>query len=198
MDAPGGSGARQRRSHAGMRLRRHARSVTAETRVVRSVIDPRDFASTLSYVVDAKSAVSTTGDQTMNALLRVNTLRRRLPIALAIGALAAMSAGAHADNLDEVTISAPATKIVGRDYATGAPIEQETVTANVKFDPVTLTTNSGVALLKDSVLAAARKACYAADPLTMDDDGTCVHDAVKSAKPQVDAAIARARSNANA
>jgi UrcA family protein len=117
-----------------------------------------------------------------------------LPVALAIGALTVLSARAHADDLDEITISAPAVKTVGRDAATGAPIEEVTVTARVKTDPVTLTTNSGVALFKDSVLDAARKACTMADPLTPE-DGTCVHDAVKAAQPQVDAVIARARSS---
>jgi UrcA family protein len=132
----------------------------------------------------------------MTTSIRVNTLRRSLPIALAIGALAVMSARAHADDLDEITISAPAVKTVGRDAATGAPIEEVTVKGRVTTDPVTLTTNSGVALLKDGVLDAARKACDAADPLTPD-DGTCVQAAVESAKPQVDAAVARARSGAN-
>jgi UrcA family protein len=57
----------------------------------------------------------------------------------------------------------------------------------------TLRNASGVVLLKDRVLEAAYKACNAADPLTPD-DGTCVREAVKSAQPQVDAAIAHARS----
>jgi UrcA family protein len=125
----------------------------------------------------------------------MNSLRRSLPIALAIGALSIMSAGVHAAEPDEVTISAPAVKTVGREAATLAPIEQVTVTARVAYDPVTLTTNSGVALLKDGVLEAARKACDSADPL-MSDDGTCVRNAVESAKPQITAAIARARSSA--
>jgi UrcA family protein len=128
--------------------------------------------------------------------IRVNILRRNLPIALAIGALAVVSARAHAQDLDQITISAPAVKTVGREQVTLAPVKESTVTARVAFDPVTLTTNSGVALLKDSVLEAARKACGAADPVTPD-DGTCLHTAVRSAKPEVDAAIARARSSAN-
>jgi UrcA family protein len=120
-----------------------------------------------------------------------------LPAVLALGALAFMSAGAQAADPDEITISAPSVKTVGRDAATGAPIEQVTVKASIKFDPVTLTTNSGVALLKDSVLESARKACDSNSLLMSDDDGTCVRDAVKSAQEQVDAAVARARSTAN-
>jgi UrcA family protein len=135
----------------------------------------------------------------MSISIRVNTLRRRLPIAFAIGALAVISANAHADsldNLDEITISAPAVKTIGYEAGTVAPIKQVTVTARVAVNPVALTTNSGVALLKDSVRAAAHKACDSADPLTPD-DGECVTAALRNAKPQVDAAIARARSSVN-
>jgi UrcA family protein len=122
----------------------------------------------------------------------------RLSTVLALGALAFMSAGAQAaDNPNEITVSAPKAKTVGRDAATGAPIEETTQTASVKFDPATLTTNSGAALLKDSVLDAANKLCSSITlPMADDDDGTCVRDAVKSAQAQVDAAIARARSTA--
>jgi UrcA family protein len=130
--------------------------------------------------------------------LRRNILRRSLPLAFALGAIAVMSAHAQAADLGAITISTPSVQKIGRDDATGAPIELVTVSARVKFDPVTLTTNSGVALLKDDVLTAARKACYDAGPSAMADDSECVRSAVKSAKPQVNAAIARARSNANA
>ena len=123
-------------------------------------------------------------------------LHRSLPIALAFGALAVMSARAQADDLAEVTISAPAVTTIGHEIPGLAPIQEATVTARVATNPVSLTTNSGVALLKDSVLDAARKVCDAADPSTPD-DGTCVLAAVKSAKPQIDAAVARARSSAN-
>jgi UrcA family protein len=63
---------------------------------------------------------------------------------------------------------------------------------------VTLTTNSGVALLKDSVLETALKVCNSLTlPMADEDGGTCVSDAVKSAQAQVDAAIAKARTTAN-
>jgi UrcA family protein len=121
-----------------------------------------------------------------------------MPVALALGALAFVSAGAHAADYDEIAISAPSVKIIGHDDATNAPIEEYSEKASVKFDPVTLTTNSGVALLKDSVFDAALKACNSVSlPLSEDDDGTCLRDAVKSAQPQIDAAVTRARSTAN-
>jgi len=127
-----------------------------------------------------------------------NARRTRLLVTLAIGAVAIISARAYAaDYDDEITVSAPKrVKTVGRDSTTGAPIEETVVTAKVHYEPVWLTTSSGVALLNDSVLDAARKACDSADPVDEDDDRTCVRNAVESAKPQVDAAIARARSTA--
>jgi UrcA family protein len=134
--------------------------------------------------------------------IRVNILDRILPVAFAVGAIALVSARAHAADpnqldpvqLDPITVSAPAVKIVDRDTATGATTEQVTITARVQADPAALRTNYGALMLNYSVLDAARKACTSADPLA-DDDGTCLHDALESAKPQVDAAIARARSS---
>jgi UrcA family protein len=109
-----------------------------------------------------------------------------------------MSAGAQAADPDEVTISAPSVKTVAHDGATGAPIEEVSQKATISFDPVTLTTNSGVALLKDSVLETALKVCNSLTlPMADEDGGTCVSDAVKSAQAQVDAAIAKARTTAN-
>jgi hypothetical protein len=133
---------------------------------------------------------------------RVNILGRILPVAFAVGAIALISARAHAADpgqldpvqLDTITVSAPAVKIVDHDAATGATTEQVTITARVQADPAALRTNYGALMLNYSVLDAARKACTTADPLA-DDDGKCLHDAVESAKPQVDAAIARARSS---
>ncbi|MEA3180608.1 MAG: hypothetical protein QOI59_4131 [Gammaproteobacteria bacterium] len=129
---------------------------------------------------------------------RTRTLRNRLPVALALGALAFVSAGAQAADYDDITISAPTVRTIGHDDATDAPNAEYSEKASVKFDPVTLTTNSGVALLKDSVFHAALKVCNSISlPLSQDDNGTCVRDAVKSAQPQIDAAVARARSTAN-
>jgi UrcA family protein len=135
----------------------------------------------------------------MNTSIIPHSRRSGLLATFAIGAVALIGARAQADDpaqVDQVTISSPTVKIVGRDSATGSPITQTTKTARIQFDPVTLTTNSGVALLKDSVLESARRLCDSIDPLDSD-DGTCVRDAVDSAKPQVDAAISRARNTAN-
>ncbi len=124
-----------------------------------------------------------------------NTLRSGLSVVLAIGALAVLSAGAQADELDPITIAAPTEKTVGHESATEAPIEDVTVKAEIAADAQTLKNDSGVVLLKDRVREAAYKACNAADPLDGDDNDACVREAVKSAQAQVDEAIAQARSD---
>jgi UrcA family protein len=123
------------------------------------------------------------------------TLSANLYAAFAVMGLAVSSVSTYAAEPDEVTISAPTTQTVGRDYATGAPIQETTVKVAVSYDPVTLTTNSGIALLKDSVGDAARKACDTADSLT-GDGGTCVREAISSAQTQIARAITQARSSA--
>ena len=121
---------------------------------------------------------------------------RTLPIALAVAALAVMTANVQAAPLDQVEIDRPIVKIIGRDGATEAPIEDVTVVAHVIPDPETLTTASGVVLLNDYIREAARKACFEANPQEVD-DGTCYRKAVQSAKPQVAALVAHARSSVN-
>jgi hypothetical protein len=130
----------------------------------------------------------------MKASIDSNILRSGLSAVLAIGALAVLSASVHAAELDPITISAPTEKTVGHEYATVAPIEEVTAKARIAADSETLRNDSGVVLLKDRVLEAAYKACNEAARLTQDDDGTCVREAVKAAQPQVNAAIAHARS----
>jgi UrcA family protein len=126
--------------------------------------------------------------------LHPNIRRGRMSVALVIGALTLMSVGAQAAHLDPITLSPPVVKPVARDPVTEIPIDDVTVRARIDVDTETLRNDSGVVLLKDRVLEAAHEACDAADPF-MGDDGTCVRDAVKAAQPQVDAAIANARSS---
>jgi UrcA family protein len=135
----------------------------------------------------------------MNTSIFPNIRRSSLLAAFAMGAVVLISARAQADDpeqVDQITVSSATVNTVGRDSATGGPIEETRKTARIQYDPVTLTTNSGVSLLKDSVLEAAQRVCDSIDPFDPD-DGTCVRNAVDSAMPQVDAAIARARSTAN-
>lgn len=125
-----------------------------------------------------------------------NRLRTCLPIALALSAFVAVTPRAHAAPLDQVVIEKPVVKVIGHDDI-DAPLEKVTVVARVIPDPETLTTDSGVKLLNDYIVEAARRACFAADP-TEQDDGTCVRDAIKSAKKQVPALVAHAKSTAAA
>jgi UrcA family protein len=121
---------------------------------------------------------------------------KSLHAAFAIMAIGVFSAGAHAAESNEITIQGPTAKIVGRDYATGAPIEETTVKVAVSYDPATLTSDSGVAQLKKSVADAARKACDTADPFT-EDDGTCVRGAIDSAQARIAQLVSQARSSTN-
>jgi hypothetical protein len=116
--------------------------------------------------------------------------------AIALSALNLVSASAHAGDPKDVrviTLFVPAGKIIGRDAATGALIQERRVMVRVQFDPDTLATNSGVAVLKDSVIEAAQKAC---DSTLTEDTVNCVYDTINTAQSDLDAAIARAR-NAN-
>jgi UrcA family protein len=124
---------------------------------------------------------------------RFNVLRSGCALALALGALTVLNAKARADELDPITVSAPISKKIMQETATEPATVDVTVNARIDVDMETLKNESGVVLLKDRVEEAAYKACYAADPMTTD-DGTCVANAMKSAKPQVAALIARARS----
>jgi hypothetical protein len=120
------------------------------------------------------------------------TISTTLPLAIAITAFALMSNNVQAAQLDRIQYDPPEVKVLGYDYATYAPIEDRTVVAHVIPDPDTLTTDSGVRLLKDYVHEAARKACFEANPMEPD-DGTCYRKALKAARPQVAAIVARAR-----
>jgi UrcA family protein len=102
--------------------------------------------------------------------------------------------GASAAPAATITVSAPRVKIVEHGPGTATAAQQVTLTARVQYDPVTLTTNSGVALLKDGVLQAAHKVCQAADPSAVHDNA-CIRKAIAGAQPQVDAAIAQARAH---
>ena len=127
---------------------------------------------------------------------RAKILSASLHAAFASMAIAAFSAGAHAAEFKEIVVQGPTTKTVGFDLPTGAPIRETTVKIAVTYDPVTLTTDSGVALLNESVADAARKACGTAARVTAD-DGTCVRKAIDSARAQIARIVSQARSAAN-
>ena len=132
----------------------------------------------------------------MTTSTRVKIMSGGLHAAFAAMAIAAFSVGAHAAEPNQITVQGSTVKTVGHDAATGSPIKETTEKVAVSYDPATLTTDSGVKLLKASVAEAARQACDSADPLS-DDDGTCVPEAIRSAQDQIARIVAQARSNTN-
>ena len=124
--------------------------------------------------------------------LHLSDHARFFPAAVAFAALALIGCArvTAATQIGAITVSVPTVKTVGSDSLTGAPIERSTVTARVGFDPRTLTTESGVARLREQVLEAASKACSAA---FTDDYERCVLSTVQAVEPQVDEAIARSK-----
>ncbi len=94
---------------------------------------------------------------------------------------------------EQIVVQGPTTHAIG--YGTLRPLEQSTVKVGVSYDPVTLTTHSGVALLKDAVTQAAFKACVDADP-NYPPESACISTAIEQAQPQIAQAVARARSGA--
>ena len=89
------------------------------------------------------------GESTMISSVRADAKRRKLAgaavLAFAAGGLVLSWVSAHAVTLDTVTISAPAARVVGRDRLTNLPpLQQIRVTAQVKFNPATLTTHPQV------------------------------------------------------
>ena len=132
--------------------------------------------------------------------IRDNRFRTVLAATSLVIAFAAMSTRANAeafvDPVNQITVSAPIVKYVNNDAMIGAPRREIRVTARVKTDPVMLTTNSGLALFKESVAEAARRAC-GADDAHGGVDQSCVRVTLKKAKPQMDAIIATARIASN-
>jgi UrcA family protein len=105
-----------------------------------------------------------------------------------------ISAQADAADPGTITITAPREKVVGHNSVTHAPIVEVSATASVPYVPVTLTTNSGVALLKSRIESAARDLCADLDPVAFADQ-SCVRDAIEKTQTQVDAAVARAEAD---
>src|SRR5215472_10334538 len=110
----------------------------------------------------------------------IGRARPSLPVGIALGTLAFAWIGAQAAELQEVTVTVPATKTIGRD-ANGAPIQEVTASARVQYDPMLLTTRSGRARLQERVTEVARRLCReindAAPPPATGED-SCVEQAV--------------------
>lgn len=124
----------------------------------------------------------------------MDRIRQGFPVILA-GALALGCLAAQAADMQEVTVTVPATQTVGRD-ASGAPIEQVSASARVQYDPMMLASRSGRALLQQKVTDVARRLCrevnHAASP-PAGDESSCVQQAVRRAKVQIAAAAVAQR-----
>jgi UrcA family protein len=130
--------------------------------------------------------------------MRSKFVRASLPVAFSISAFALFGNYAlAAEPTQEVTITGTQVETIPYDFSVRRPVQEVSVTARVPAKLDRLTLNSGVALLKDDVRDAARQACLMADPSSnITSDGTidCVRRAVRDAQPQIDALVARARS----
>lgn len=130
--------------------------------------------------------------------MRSRFVRVGLSIAFSMSAFALFGNYAQAaQSTQEVTISGTQVENIPYDFSVRRPVQEVSVTARVPANLDVLTLNSGVALLKDDVREAARKVCLMADPNaspTSDATIDCVREAVRNAQPQIDALVARARS----
>jgi UrcA family protein len=93
---------------------------------------------------------------------------------------------------EEVTVTAPRVvhQTVGRSSTTGAPIEVTSISREVKFADINLSTPSGEAAVKERITQTARGMCKELDkmyPLEQRDPD-CARKAIRDAMKQVDKA----------
>jgi UrcA family protein len=130
-----------------------------------------------------------------NPIALIGRGRTMVAVMLALGAVTFGCVAAQATDLQEVTVTVPTVKTIGRD-ASGAPIQQVTATARVQYDPVMLQTRAGRLLLRNKVADVARRLCREVDTLGVtptEDEGACVQRAVNGARVQIAAAAAEMR-----
>jgi len=122
----------------------------------------------------------------MNAVLRP-----RLSLIVAVAALTVTGAQA-ADTMQEVTVTVPAEKTIGRS-ANGAPIEEVSASERLQYHSTMLMTNSGRALLEDKVAQEAKRLCKEVETpgsVPAETEQACVKRAISGAKEQIAAAAA--------
>lgn len=115
---------------------------------------------------------------------------KHLVAVLAVGALTVV--GTQAAEMEEVTVTAPGAKVIGRG-TTGAPIEEVSASERIRYNHTMLMTNSGRALLEDKVTEEARRLCKELEKpgqIPTDTEQACVKRAVADAKEQIAAAAA--------
>jgi UrcA family protein len=110
---------------------------------------------------------------------------------IALGALT-IAAVQAADNMEEVTVTAPGAKTIGRG-TTGAPIEEMSASEKIQYPHTMLMTNSGRALLEDKIAQEAKRLCQELDTpgsVNTETEQACVKRAIAGAKEQIAAAAA--------
>jgi UrcA family protein len=132
--------------------------------------------------------------ETLMNSTRIKRLDFTLPALFGLMAAAGLCASAHGEETGQIVVRGSTTQTLG--YGSLHPLERSTVRVGVTYDPATLTTHSGVALLKDAVAQAAFKACIDADPAYAP-ESRCMTEAIRQAQPQIAQAVARARSGVN-
>jgi UrcA family protein len=118
-------------------------------------------------------------------------LRPKVSLIVAVAALTVAGAQA-ADTMDEVTVTVPAQKTIGRS-TNGAPIEEVSASERIQYNSTMLTTNSGMALLEDKVAQEAKRLCKDVETpgsVPTETEQACVKRAVAGAKEQIAAAAA--------
>ena len=109
----------------------------------------------------------------------------------------------YSQDTPEVVVVRPPYSPTQRDSATGAPIENVSLSRPVRFDDLDLTSNWGVRALHTRIRIAAQTLCSQLDamyPAAVDTNGpnspvdmSCYRRAVDDAMYQADAAVAAAR-----
>jgi UrcA family protein len=130
--------------------------------------------------------------------MRVNVLVR-------YGTLVSLAACASGVVMAQQSAPLPEVRIQATEVAkqqvgvqtSGRPMEEKAeLTMVVSYADLSLTTNSGQALLRDRVASAAREACKrvnATFPMSSrPSEDQCVSNAIRDAAPEIDAAIAAA------
>lgn len=135
----------------------------------------------------------------MNML--IHKPRLALLAVLTMTAASTVAIAAESQITEHVIVEAgrPTAKVVGRS-ATGAPIEEVSLSARVTYSDLELSIPSNAKVFKQRVHDAAREVCDRLEqmyPLGGGSD-SCVRKAEEGAQPQVTAAIAKAESRKSA
>jgi len=119
-------------------------------------------------------------------------LRPRVSLIAAVATLTIAGVAQAADTMEEVTVTVPAQRTIGRS-TNGAPIEEVSTSERIQYNATMLQTNSGMALLEDKVAQEAKRLCEEMKTLgsvPTEPDQACVKRAVAGAKEQIAAAAA--------